>query len=1106
MRPRRFRLFLWLLLLTLIVIGLSRLRFDVDVLNLLPAEVPAVQGLKLYQQHFANSRELIITVQSSDPEQAENAAHAIAEQLRQATNLVAHAIWQPPWLEHPGEAAELMAYLWLNQPPQIFDQLTNRLAPDQAAQTLASTREQLAISMSPGDIARLSYDPFGLTQLPASTAGAAPSFGQGQDLFSSPDGTFRIISVQTAGKLKNYRASLEWLNAIQQIIAAARSKNQIAPDVRIGYSGGPAFVSEISSGMEGDLRKSVGSTIIIIVLLFWWAHRRLKPLLWILALLALVLGGTLALGGLLFGTVNVVSIGFAAILLGLGVDYALVLYQEALHAPGMSVGQLRRALGPGIIWSAVTTSGAFLILNLGGLPGLAQLGSLVAIGVMLAAIVMLNWFLPPLLAGIRTRAAAGEPSTAPPIGNRSKVIGWTATVIIAAAALMILFEKPPVLDYSTNSLRPKNSPAYAEMERIKTHLTHQREPEWLLFSGRNASDIIQKLDAAQPVLNGAVANQQISGFNSPVVLLPRPAFQSSNHLTAAQLAAQSSALDEAALQNGFTSNSLAFTENVLASWRQASTSTETFWPTNAVSQWIFDQVTARDSSNLYALALVYPATNANPAVDSVWTAELPRDGVWLAGWSRLGGDLLRVVEHHLWKVLLSMAALLLLSLWLAFKSLREVLLSLAALLFSGLCLGALMSLRGWSWNLLNMLALPLLLGSGVDYSIHMQLALRRHGGRIRETRRTLGRALLLCAGTTVAGFGSNAFSSNSGLASLGLVCATGIGCAFLTSYFLLPVWWTTFHGNATETRGSDPRSSAPDSGSEVPSPSSLYRAGFWRAGLWLVRLLPRGLCVLIARSLAALYGTVARHRREIVIQNLLPALGDDRVAATRKTKALFQQFAVKLVDLWLYEAGQPIENLLGAASGWEHFAQAQATGRGVLLITPHLGNWEFGGPWLTPRGVKLHVITLAEPGEKFTQLRQASRARWNIETLVIGNDPFAFLEIIKRLDAGATVALLMDRPSGPTAVEVELFGRPFSASVAAAELARASGCVLLPVYIPRVDDTYAAHILPPVPYERAALRDRANRQKLTQEIMRAFQPAIHQHLDQWYHFVPIWPK
>jgi KDO2-lipid IV(A) lauroyltransferase len=272
-----------------------------------------------------------------------------------------------------------------------------------------------------------------------------------------------------------------------------------------------------------------------------------------------------------------------------------------------------------------------------------------------------------------------------------------------------------------------------------------------------------------------------------------------------------------------------------------------------------------------------------------------------------------------------------------------------------------------------------------------------------------------------------------------------------------------------------------------------------------VRRLPAGFCLQLSRVLAKLYALCARHRREIVIQNLLPVLAGDRVAAEKKAGELFEQFAIKLVDLWRYEAGLPIDHLLGESSGWEYLVRAREQKRGVLLLTPHLGNWEFGAPWLTRHGVELQVVTLAEPGAGFTQLRQAARARWNIQTVVIGQDPFAFVEIIRRLEAGATIALLVDRPPPPTAVEVKLFGRPFSASVAAAELARASGCVLLPVYLPRSQNKYAAHVLPPIPYDRAALRDRAARQKLTQETITVFEPVIRQHLDQWFHFVPVWP-
>ena len=71
----------WLLLLVPIALGLARLHFDSEVLDLLPANVRAVQGLKLYQQHFTNARELVITVQAPDADTARSTAQGIAAAL-----------------------------------------------------------------------------------------------------------------------------------------------------------------------------------------------------------------------------------------------------------------------------------------------------------------------------------------------------------------------------------------------------------------------------------------------------------------------------------------------------------------------------------------------------------------------------------------------------------------------------------------------------------------------------------------------------------------------------------------------------------------------------------------------------------------------------------------------------------------------------------------------------------------------------------------------------------------------------------------------------------------------------------------------------------------
>jgi len=287
---------------------------------------------------------------------------------------------------------------------------------------------------------------------------------------------------------------------------------------------------------------------------------------------------------------------------------------------------------------------------------------------------------------------------------------------------------------------------------------------------------------------------------------------------------------------------------------------------------------------------------------------------------------------------------------------------------------------------------------------------------------------------------------------------------------------------------------------DLSGPSGTYRSEVWNFARFWVRVLPSWAAKRVCWLLVTAYFVLRPERKRIVIQNLAPALSDPG-AARGAAHRLCHNFGRKLIDLWRYENGAWLPE--SRWTGWERFLAARAANRGVLLVAPHLGNWEFGAPFLSQRGINLLVLTQEEPGN-LTAVRQASRARWGIETLVIGADAFAFVEVIKRLQAGSIVALLVDRPWPSTAVTVELFGRPFLASIAPAELARASGCEVLPSYIVHTPDGYAGQALPAVAYDRRALGEREARRDFTQQIMSALEPHIAEHIDQWYHFVPVW--
>ncbi len=354
----------WALLLVAVAFGLARLHFDVDVLDLLPPDEPTVQGLKLYQQHFTNARELVMTLRAPDSETAEKLAGELAASLRRETNLVAEVTWQPPWMERPDQLGELLGWLWFNQPPKDFSELTNRLAPDRLKSTLDETRELLATSMSPMDLARRSFDPFNLLTMPALTNISGINMDQGDQMFASADGKYRLLYLQSAVDLTSYRECENWLEAIHKVVAELQTgpAKENWKGVTMHYTGRPVFVEEIATSMQHDMSHSIGITSSIIALLFWLTHRRWKPMLWLLALLGLILFATLALGALVLGTISVVALGFAAVLLGLAVDYAVVHYQEALAHPQMTVPEIRRAIAPSILWAAITTMSAFLDL------------------------------------------------------------------------------------------------------------------------------------------------------------------------------------------------------------------------------------------------------------------------------------------------------------------------------------------------------------------------------------------------------------------------------------------------------------------------------------------------------------------------------------------------------------------------------------------------------------------------------------------------------------------------------------------------------------------------------------------------------------------------
>jgi KDO2-lipid IV(A) lauroyltransferase len=146
-------------------------------------------------------------------------------------------------------------------------------------------------------------------------------------------------------------------------------------------------------------------------------------------------------------------------------------------------------------------------------------------------------------------------------------------------------------------------------------------------------------------------------------------------------------------------------------------------------------------------------------------------------------------------------------------------------------------------------------------------------------------------------------------------------------------------------------------------------------------------------------------------------------------------------------APERADALLGEWHGKEHLLAARDGGKGAIVVTGHLGNWELGGILLALRGLPMTVVTLDEPSSALTAWRDAYRRRLGIKTIAVGpGREFAFVEMIQTLRRGECLAMLVDRPYPGTGAAVQLFGRQTEFSSGPALLWQHTGAPVVPAY------------------------------------------------------------
>lgn len=273
----------------------------------------------------------------------------------------------------------------------------------------------------------------------------------------------------------------------------------------------------------------------------------------------------------------------------------------------------------------------------------------------------------------------------------------------------------------------------------------------------------------------------------------------------------------------------------------------------------------------------------------------------------------------------------------------------------------------------------------------------------------------------------------------------------------------------------------------------------------VAHVVPRRVAYGIARRLADLHVLFDRRGREAVIGNLRRIHQHSGVALTeRALRALarenFLNFAKYVVDFFHFLRLSPerAARLLDCRPLAAVLDELLGHGKGVIVLSAHLGNWELGAGAVAQCGYRFNAVALWQPDARVNALYQSYRQARHIRPIPFGRAARGCLEALRRNEL---IALVGDRDYSGSRETTPFFGQPARLPQGPAKLALATGAPILPVFlVRRPDDTFAYIVEPAIWADRTC----DTLPEVMARIARALEHVISQHSEQWYLFHNLW--
>jgi hypothetical protein len=599
---------------------------------------------------------------------------------------------------------------------------------------------------------------------------------------------------------------------------------------RLRLTGAIPIQDEEFGTLKDHAAENALGTIIVVLTILWLALKSPKIILAVFISISMGLVITAAIGLRMVGALNPISIAFAVLFVGIGVDFGIQ-FSVRYRAERYEVNNLRIALanaakhlGVPLTLAATATAAGFLSFLPTDYRGVSELGQIAGVGMIIAYLSTIT-LLPALLKVLNPpgeKEPLGYASLAPvdAFMERHRIAIIVGTAVVVLGGLPLLYN----LRFDFNPINLNSS----KVESIATYLDLRSDPA----SGASTIEVLAPSLAAakqeaerigkRPEVSRVMTIESFVPDDQPQKLeaigkaakalgptlaqAPRPQPTDAENVTALQSGAdtlsqvigsqdgpgavaakrladaltrlaKSDPATRAKAQDVFVAP-LEVALDGLRTALQAEPITDMTLPADLSAQWLKPDGRARVE--------VYPKGDPNDNevlrqfARGVLTVEPQATGGPISILES-GNTVIRAFIQAGGWALASIAFLL----WIVLRRFTDVLLTLIPLLVAGIVTLEICVLIGMPLNFANIIALPLLLGVGVAFKIYYITAWR--AGQTALLQSSLTRAVIFSAMTTATAFGSLWLSSHPGTSSMGKLLALSLACTLAAAVLFQPV-------------------------------------------------------------------------------------------------------------------------------------------------------------------------------------------------------------------------------------------------------------------------------------------------------------------------------